>query len=41
MAEVSKRWFRARDTDRVEVARDQDDALILVCTVCLDQLARR
>jgi uncharacterized protein YxjI len=39
VAEVSKRWFRARDTYGVEVAPDQDDALILACTVCIDQMA--
>jgi uncharacterized protein YxjI len=40
VAEVSKRWFRARDTYGVEVAPDQDDALILACTVCIDQMGR-
>jgi uncharacterized protein YxjI len=33
VAEVSKRWFRVRDTYGVEVAPGQDDALILACTV--------
>jgi uncharacterized protein YxjI len=40
VAEVSKRWFRVRDTYGVEVAADQDDALILACTVCIDQMSR-
>ena len=40
VAEVSKRWFRVRDTYGVEVAPDQDDALILACTVCIDQMSR-
>ena len=40
VAEVSKRWFRVRDTYGVEVAPDQDDALILACTVCIDQMGR-
>jgi uncharacterized protein YxjI len=40
VAEVSKRWFRVRDTYGVEIAPDQDDALILACTVCIDQMGR-
>jgi uncharacterized protein YxjI len=39
VAEVSKKWFRVRDTYGVEVAPGQDDALILAITVCIDQLA--
>jgi uncharacterized protein YxjI len=38
VAEVSKRWFRVRDTYGIEVAPGQDDALILVVTVCIDQM---
>lgn len=38
VAEVSKRWFRVRDTYGIEVASDQDDALILAVTVCIDQM---
>jgi uncharacterized protein YxjI len=38
VAEVSKRWFRVRDTYGIEVAPDQDDALILAVTVCIDQM---
>ena len=38
VAEVSKRWFRVRDTYGVEVAPDQDDALILAVVVCIDQM---
>jgi uncharacterized protein YxjI len=38
-AEISKRWFRVRDTYGVEVAPGQDDALILACTVCIDQMS--
>jgi uncharacterized protein YxjI len=37
-AEVSKRWFRVRDTYGIEIAPDQDDALILAVTVCIDQM---
>jgi uncharacterized protein YxjI len=40
VAEISKRWFRVRDTYGVEVAPGQDDALILAVTVCLDQMGR-
>ena len=40
VAEVSKRWFRMRDTYGIEVAPDEDDALILACTVCIDQMSR-
>jgi uncharacterized protein YxjI len=40
VAEVSKRWFRMRDTYGIEVAPDQDDVLILACTVCIDQMSR-
>jgi uncharacterized protein YxjI len=39
-AEISKRWFRVRDTYGVEVAPGQDDALILACRVCIDQMSR-
>ena len=41
VAEVSKRWFRVRDTYGIEVAPEQDDALILAATVCIDEMARR
>jgi len=40
VAEVSKRWFRVRDTYGIEIAPDQDDALILAVTVCIDQMSR-
>jgi uncharacterized protein YxjI len=40
VAEVSKRWFRVRDTYGVGVAPGQDDALILACTVCIDEMSR-
>jgi uncharacterized protein YxjI len=39
VAEISKRWFRVRDTYGIEIAPDQDDALILAIAVCVDQLA--
>jgi uncharacterized protein YxjI len=39
VAEVSKRWFRMRDTYGIEIAEAQDDALILAVTVCIDQMS--
>lgn len=40
VAEVSRKWFRVRDSYGVEVAPGQNDALILAITVCIDQMAR-
>jgi uncharacterized protein YxjI len=39
VAEVSKKWFRLRDTYGVEVAPDQNDVLILAITVVVDMMA--
>jgi uncharacterized protein YxjI len=39
IAEVSKKWFRLRDTYGVEIDQGQDDALILAVAVCIDQMA--
>lgn len=39
VAEVSKRWFRVRDTYGIEIAPGEDDALVLAVAVCLDQMA--
>ena len=39
IAEISKRWFRVRDTYGVEIAPGEDDALILATTVCIDEMA--
>jgi uncharacterized protein YxjI len=41
VAEVSKRWFRVRDTYGVEVHSGENDALILACAVCIDQMGRK
>jgi uncharacterized protein YxjI len=38
VAEVSKRWFRVRDTYGIEVSPGGDDALILAITVCIDRM---
>jgi uncharacterized protein YxjI len=40
VAEVSKKWFRARDTYGVQLADGQDVPLILAVIVCVDQMAR-
>lgn len=39
VAEISKKWFRIRDAYGVEIAPDQDNALILTTTATLDQMA--
>ncbi len=39
VAEVSKRWFRIRDTYGVEIEPGQEDVLILAVTACIDQMA--
>ena len=38
IAEISKRWFRVRDTYGIEVAPGENDALILAATVCIDEM---
>ena len=38
IAEVSKKWFRLRDTYGVEIEPGQDDIVILAVTVCIDQM---
>jgi uncharacterized protein YxjI len=38
LAQISRSWFRIRDTYGVEVAPGQDDALILAIAVCLDRI---
>ena len=41
IAEISKRWFRVRDTYGIEIAPGEDDALILAITACIDEMAER
>jgi uncharacterized protein YxjI len=41
VAEISKRWFRVRDTYGIEIAPGEDDALIVAATVCIDEMAGR
>ena len=39
ICEISKRWFRVRDTYGIEIAPGEDDALILAATICIDQMS--
>jgi len=38
VAEISKKWFRVRETYGVAIAEGQDDALLLAITVAVDSL---
>ena len=40
IAEVSRRWFRVRETYGVEIKPGQDLGLILVTVVCIDQMTQ-
>jgi uncharacterized protein YxjI len=39
VAEISKKWFRIRDSYGVEIEPGQDDALILAIVVVIDQMS--
>ena len=39
IAEISKKWFRVRDTYGVEIVPDVDIALVLAVTVAVDSMA--
>jgi uncharacterized protein YxjI len=39
VAEISRRWFRVRDTYGIEVAPGENDALILAAAICIDEMA--
>ena len=39
IAEISKRWFRIRDTYGVEVAPDQNQALVLAVAIAVDSMS--
>ena len=39
VAEVSKKWFRVRDSYGVSIDPGQDDIIILAVSVCIDQMA--
>ena len=38
VAEISKRWFRVRDTYGIDVAPGENDALIVAAVVCIDEM---
>jgi uncharacterized protein YxjI len=40
VAEVSKKWFRVRDTYGIEVQPGQDDGLVLAIAIAIDELSR-
>jgi uncharacterized protein YxjI len=40
IAEVSKRWFRVRETYGIEISPGQDDALILALVACLERMSQ-
>ena len=40
VAQVSKKWVRVRETYGIEVAPDENDALILAAAVCIDEMSR-
>ena len=39
VAEVSRRWFRVRDTYGIQVAPNQDDALVLAVAIVVDTIS--
>ena len=39
VAEVSKKWFRLRDTYGVSIDPGQDDVIILAVAVCIDEMS--
>jgi uncharacterized protein YxjI len=39
IAEISKRWFRVRDTYGVEIAPDQNQALVLAVAIAVDTMS--
>jgi uncharacterized protein YxjI len=38
VAEVSKRWFRVRDTYGIQIAPGENDALLLAVIACIDEM---
>jgi uncharacterized protein YxjI len=40
VAEISKKWFRVRDTYGVEIAPGQNEVVVLAATVAIDMMAR-
>ncbi len=40
VAEISKKWFRLRDTYGVEIAPGEDEVLLLAATAAIDQMSQ-
>ena len=40
IAEVSKKWFRMRDTYGIDINAEEDDVLILAAAVCLEEMSK-
>ena len=40
IAEVSKKWFKVRDTYGIEIDAEEDDVLILAAAVCLEEMSQ-
>ena len=40
VAEISRRWFRVRDTYGVEITQGQDDSLVIAVVVCIDKMTK-
>ena len=40
VAEISKRWFRVRDSYGIDIAPGENDALIIAATACIDEMTR-
>ncbi|KAB1198990.1 hypothetical protein GJR99_14000 [Haloferax sp. MBLA0078] len=38
VAEVSKKWFRIRDSYGIEISPEMDTGLVIACTVALDMI---
>ena len=41
IAEISKRWFRVRETYGIEIAPGQDEIVVLAVAVAVDVMAGR
>ena len=41
IAEISKKWFRLRDTYGVQIEQGQNDVLLLAVTVAIDMMAHK
>jgi uncharacterized protein YxjI len=41
IASISKQWFTVPQTFGIEIAADQDDALLIAISACLDEMSER